>query len=61
MFDYAERFAQNRIDLAVLRELTNQDFEDLCVVLGDRRESCVRSGRSPARGRPRPPLLARGL
>jgi class 3 adenylate cyclase/predicted ATPase len=36
--EYAERFAENRIDFAVLGDLTDQDLKDLGVVLGDRRK-----------------------
>jgi SAM domain (Sterile alpha motif) len=36
MSEYAQCFAENRIDLAVLPELTDQDLKDLGVVLGDR-------------------------
>ena len=38
MSEYAARFAENRIDLSVLRDLTDQDLKDLGVVLGDRRK-----------------------
>ncbi len=38
MAEYAERFAENRIDFSVLRELTDQDLKDLDIVLGDRRK-----------------------
>src|SRR5215469_6392848 len=38
MAEYAERFAENRIDLSVLQDLTDQDLKDLGVVLGDRRK-----------------------
>ncbi len=38
MSEYAERFAENRIDFSVLRDLTDQDLRDLGVVLGDRRK-----------------------
>ena len=38
MSEYAERFAENRIDFFVLRDLTDQDLKDLGVVLGDRRK-----------------------
>ena len=38
MSEYAQRFAENRIDFSVLRELTDQDLKDLGVVLGDRRK-----------------------
>jgi SAM domain (Sterile alpha motif) len=38
MSEYAQRFAENRIDFAVLPQLTDQDLKDLGVVLGDRRK-----------------------
>jgi class 3 adenylate cyclase len=38
MSEYADRFAENRIDLSVLPDLTDQDLEKLGVVLGDRRK-----------------------
>jgi class 3 adenylate cyclase/predicted ATPase len=38
MSEYALRFAENRIDLSVLPDLTDQDLEKLGVVLGDRRK-----------------------
>ena len=38
MSEYAQRFAENRIDLSVLRDLTDQDLKDLGIVLGDRRK-----------------------
>jgi class 3 adenylate cyclase/predicted ATPase len=38
MSEYAERFAENRIDSSVLRDLTDQDLKELGVVLGDRRK-----------------------
>jgi class 3 adenylate cyclase len=38
MSEYAERFAENRIDFSVLGDLTDQDLKDLGVVLGDRRK-----------------------
>jgi hypothetical protein len=37
MSEYAQRFAENRIDFSVLRDLTDQDLKDLGIVLGDRR------------------------
>jgi class 3 adenylate cyclase len=37
MSEYTECFVENRIDLSVLRDLTDQDLKDLGVVLGDRR------------------------
>jgi class 3 adenylate cyclase len=38
MSEYAQRFAKNRIDFTVLRDMTDQDLKDLGVVLGDRRK-----------------------
>jgi class 3 adenylate cyclase len=38
MSEYAQRFTENRIDLSVLRDLTDQDLKDLGIVLGDRRK-----------------------
>src|SRR5262245_7120931 len=38
MSEYAQRFAENRIDLSVLPDLTDQDLEKIGVVLGDRRK-----------------------
>ena len=38
MSEYAELFAENRIDFSVLRDLTDQDLKDLGVALGDRRK-----------------------
>ena len=35
--EYAERFIENRIDVSILRYLTDQDLKDMGVVLGDRR------------------------
>ena len=38
MSEYAQRFAENRIDLSVLPDLTDQDLKKLGGVLGDRRK-----------------------
>ena len=38
MSEYAELFSTNRIDFAVLPDLTDHDLERLGVVLGDRRK-----------------------
>jgi SAM domain (Sterile alpha motif) len=38
MSEYAERFAENRIDFSVLPDLTDQDLDKMGVVLGDRRK-----------------------
>jgi SAM domain (Sterile alpha motif) len=51
MSEYAKRFAENRIDLSVLPDLTDQDLEKLGVVLGDRRKilrAIVNLGTPPA-------------
>jgi class 3 adenylate cyclase len=36
--EYAQRFAENGVDLSVIRDLTEQDFKDLGVLLGHRRK-----------------------
>src|SRR5262249_43197761 len=36
--EYAQRFADNAIDLSVIRDLTEQDLKDLDVLLGHRRK-----------------------
>jgi class 3 adenylate cyclase len=36
MSEYAQRFAENRIDLSILPDLTDQHLKDLGVALGDR-------------------------
>jgi SAM domain (Sterile alpha motif) len=36
MSEYAQRFAENRIDLSVLPDLSDQDLEKMGVILGDR-------------------------
>jgi class 3 adenylate cyclase len=38
MSEYTDRFVENRIDLSVLPDLTDQDLKDLGVVLRDRRK-----------------------
>src|SRR5215475_8991173 len=38
MSEYAQRFVENRIDLSVLPDLTDQDLEKMGVLLGDRRK-----------------------
>ena len=38
MSEYAQRFAENRIDFSALPDLTDADLKDLGVVLGDRRK-----------------------
>ena len=46
MSEYAERFAENRIDFSVIRDLTDQDLKDLGVALGDRRKMLRAIGES---------------
>ena len=36
--EYAQRFAENAIDLSVIRDLTENDLEKLGVLLGHRRK-----------------------
>ena len=38
MSEYAQRFAENDIDISVLRDLTDQDLKELGVSLGHRRK-----------------------
>jgi len=38
MSEYAERFAKNRVNFSVLRDLTDADLKELGIVLGDRRK-----------------------
>src|SRR6476646_5871184 len=38
MSEYAERFAENGIDISVLPHLTDQDLKDIGVLLGHRRK-----------------------
>jgi hypothetical protein len=42
--EYAQRFAENAIDLSVIRDLTENDLKELGVLLGHRRK------RPPNRG-----------
>ena len=48
MAEYTERFVENRIDLSILPDLTDQDLEKLGVLLGDRRKMLRRSAISAA-------------
>jgi hypothetical protein len=38
MSEYADRFVENRIDLSILQDLTDQHLKDLGVVFSDRRK-----------------------
>ena len=44
MSEYAERFAENKIDVSVLRHLTDQDLKDIGVPLGHRRKMLAAIG-----------------
>ena len=52
MSEYAQRFAENKIDVSVLRHLTDQDLKDIGVPLGHRRKS-RRPKTSPSAARSR--------
>src|SRR5580704_17483735 len=54
--EYADRFAENRIDFSVLRDLTDQDLKEIGVVLGDRRK-ILRAIRELAGAAPAAPLI----
>jgi SAM domain (Sterile alpha motif) len=41
---YAQRFAENEIDVSVLRHLTDQDLKDIGVPLGHRRKMLAAIG-----------------
>src|SRR5262245_60927737 len=59
MSEYAQRFAENRIDFSVLPDLTDQDLEKLGVVLGDRRKmlrAIAAMAGVPAAGAPPAPV-----
>jgi SAM domain (Sterile alpha motif) len=43
MSEYAERFSENKIDVSVLRHLTDQDIKDIGVPLGHRRRGTSRA------------------
>ena len=63
MSEYAERFAENRIDFTVLPDLTDQDLKDIGVVLGDRRKilrAIVKLDAAPEAAvlDPKPPTLS---
>src|SRR5262245_57809188 len=63
MSEYEPRFAENRIDLSVLPDLTDQDLEKLGVVLGDRRKmlrAIAAMGGAPAAVAPAAPVTTYG-
>ena len=47
MSEYAQRFAENDIDIAVLRHLTDQDLKEIGVSLGHRRKMLAAIARLP--------------
>jgi len=61
MSEYAERFAENAIDLSVLPDLTDRDLEKLGVLLGHRRKmlrAIAQLGNAPAAPAPGPVMAA---
>jgi class 3 adenylate cyclase len=57
--EYAQRFAENDIDVAVLRHLTDQDLKEIGVSLGHRRKILASiaefAGAAPSRSQPAAP------
>src|ERR1700720_43526 len=58
MSEYADRFAEHRIDFSVLPDLTDQDLEKLGVVLGDRRKMLRAIGELTGASAPSPQYSA---
>jgi len=58
MSEYAQRFAENRIDFSILRDLTDQHLKDLGIALGDRLKilRAIRELSSPVSPPPLPEL-----
>jgi hypothetical protein len=52
--EYAERFAENGIDVSVLPHLTDQDLKDMGVLLGHRRKMLAAIGELSSKSPPRP-------
>jgi class 3 adenylate cyclase len=60
MSEYAERFAENGIDVSVLPHLTDQDLKDIGVLLGHRRKMLAAIGKLAGAAPAKPePALAR--
>ena len=57
MSEYAQRFAENRIDFSVLPDLTDQHLKDLGIALGDRLKMlrAIRELSNAAPTTPQPP------
>src|SRR6201987_4598616 len=53
---YAERFAENGIDISVLRHLTDQDLKDIGVQLGHRRKILAAISEAAGATAPRPEM-----
>jgi class 3 adenylate cyclase len=58
MAEYAQRFAENRIDLSVLPQLTDQHLKELGVALGDRLKMLNAIGELTASSAAAPPSTA---
>jgi len=57
MSEYAQRFAENGIDVSALRHLTDQDLKDIGVLLGHRRKMLAAIGElTPAAPAPVPAI-----
>jgi len=58
MSEYAQRFAENRIDFSILPDLTDQHLKDLGIALGDRLKilRAIRELSSPVSPPPLPEL-----
>src|SRR6516225_8746760 len=54
MSEYSQRFAENGIDVSVLRDLTDQDLKDIGVLLGHRRKMLRAIGELAAAAAPLP-------
>jgi hypothetical protein len=54
MSEYADRFAENGIDVSVLRHVTDQDLKDIGVLLGHRRKMLAAIGELAAPASPEP-------
>jgi SAM domain (Sterile alpha motif) len=59
MSEYAQRFAENRIDFSVLPDLTDQDLEKMGVILGDRRKMLRAISSLEGSAKPVPPGRSR--
>jgi hypothetical protein len=53
MSEYAQRFAENAIDVSVIRHLTDQDLKDIGVLLGHRRKMLAAIAALAGTARPR--------